>query len=460
MKIKRSTIFNSLTVLSLLLAAAIAIAWLKSFDAPSQLFSFSKDEENFALYSKGGQFLLVGPPTEPLKDPLPRDLVFQMSNADFDWSPIGSDYVCGAARRDTPTWQVYQHFLQRDRRGMGLEPNMRIFIAQAKDDPSRFVPAHMLLMFAAEPKRVRPRISPQKWLETGFRRDADGAQIPEVIMRADQTQKAPDFSTRWDLKQEWSDVMEIPRSAIFHGWIWLAAMLPPFAWLTRPRWRKPTFIRWIINSLALASFIICLTAISLWIRSRFVEEQFLFARKPQPPVSGWRQDIDSFHSISSSKGRLTLIKNDTIRNRPFYDPWGYQRRATPWPTRMQATTIIGEKSAKFFGIEFYEVPSQVLNIPMRPTMPPGRAAPIPPPSPMTPLEYGVQAFAISYWLIVLVTALAPALWICNLLLWRNQIQKEDRPLAKRCLSCGYDMRATPGQCPECGELSSAVLHNK
>src|SRR5215212_3967410 len=141
MKLKRSTIFGSLAALSLLLAAIIAIAWVKSFHSPWRLFSFSKDDEKFALYSKNGQFLLVGPPTEPLQDPLPRQFVFQMSTADFEWSPIGSDYVCGAARRDTPTWQVYQRFFSRDRRGLGLEPNMRVFIGQAKDDPQRYVPA-------------------------------------------------------------------------------------------------------------------------------------------------------------------------------------------------------------------------------------------------------------------------------------------------------------------------------
>src|SRR5438552_2857270 len=121
MQLKRSTILGSLTVLSLLLAAAIAIAWIKSFNSDWTLFSFSKDGEKYSLRSSAGQFVLIGPPSEQVLDPLPRSLIGQMSNADFDWSEIGSDYVCGAVRRDTPTWLVYQRFFQRDRAGQGLE---------------------------------------------------------------------------------------------------------------------------------------------------------------------------------------------------------------------------------------------------------------------------------------------------------------------------------------------------
>src|SRR6185436_1894351 len=145
MAIKRSKIFPSLTALSFFLAVIVAIAFVNSFTFDWQLFSFHKDGEKFALRSRFGQFVLVGPPIEQLTKPLPRELIEQMSNADFEWSPIGSEYVCGAARRDSPTWQVYVRFVKRNSIGMGLEPQMRIFIARFKDDPNRFVPAHMLL---------------------------------------------------------------------------------------------------------------------------------------------------------------------------------------------------------------------------------------------------------------------------------------------------------------------------
>ena len=445
MKIKRATIFNSLTLLSLLAAAFVALAWLSSFSSDWELFSFLKDDEKVALHSRFGQFVLVGPPIEQVANPLPRELVFQMSNADFDWSGIGSDYVCGAARRDSPTWQVYQRFLVRDGKGMGLEPAMRIFIAQAKDDPQRFVPAHMLLVFAGQKTRAPARIPRQKWLEIGFRREADGSRIPEVIMRADPSKNLPDFAARWDIAPEWSAVMETPRQAVFHGWIWLGAIVLPIAWLTRPRGRKATVLRWSFNAFALISGILFLGSMILGVRSAFVDEQFIFSRRPRPNVGNYQ--LDSISSAGSSHGRLIFLEHDTFRANSFRDPWGYRQQAPAWPTKLQGLSVVGEKSTHFPGVEHYEFPSQPMNLPT--TTVPGVVVPA---ASVTQFLYGERALAIRWWLIVLAACMIPACWCGNAILWRRRIHKEDRKLARRCPACGYDIRATPGRCPECGEL--------
>jgi hypothetical protein len=48
------------------------------------------------------------------------------------------------------------------------------------------------------------------------------------------------------------------------------------------------------------------------------------------------------------------------------------------------------------------------------------------------------------WVVLLLAALAPALW------WRVHRTQRQRRRAGRCESCGYDLRATPERCPECG----------
>jgi hypothetical protein len=50
---------------------------------------------------------------------------------------------------------------------------------------------------------------------------------------------------------------------------------------------------------------------------------------------------------------------------------------------------------------------------------------------------------VPYWFIVLLAAALPAYWI-----WVQR--RIARKQAKRCASCGYDLRATPQRCPECG----------
>jgi len=53
------------------------------------------------------------------------------------------------------------------------------------------------------------------------------------------------------------------------------------------------------------------------------------------------------------------------------------------------------------------------------------------------------------WPLVIITGLLPLGW---LLKWRHRRRREYRTTHGLCLSCGYDLRATPDRCPECGTV--------
>jgi hypothetical protein len=59
------------------------------------------------------------------------------------------------------------------------------------------------------------------------------------------------------------------------------------------------------------------------------------------------------------------------------------------------------------------------------------------------------AVVVPCWLLVVLTAAAPALWL------RRLVRRRRWRIEGRCPRCGYDLRGSPGRCPECGEESKA-----
>lgn len=64
-------------------------------------------------------------------------------------------------------------------------------------------------------------------------------------------------------------------------------------------------------------------------------------------------------------------------------------------------------------------------------------------------ELSERNLHLPYWALAVATSLIPMLW---LILYARRCARARRRSAGICLSCGYDLRATPGRCPECGAV--------
>ena len=60
---------------------------------------------------------------------------------------------------------------------------------------------------------------------------------------------------------------------------------------------------------------------------------------------------------------------------------------------------------------------------------------------------------LSLWWIAVLTAVLPATWAARRMPWRRWFGPRPPGLCPR---CGYDLRATPDRCPECGAIPSAA----
>lgn len=66
----------------------------------------------------------------------------------------------------------------------------------------------------------------------------------------------------------------------------------------------------------------------------------------------------------------------------------------------------------------------------------------------TPRAESYTGFGLPSWFVAASFGLLPAVW------WRGHLKRRGIARAGLCRNCGYDLRATPARCPECGTLAT------
>jgi hypothetical protein len=178
---------------------------------------------------------------------------------------------------------------------------------------------------------------------------------------------------------------------------------------------------------AVASAVLCIALCVLWVRSYWYEDYAI------------RGSASGVRTFRSREGTIVLSINDVPymhsswqsglidRNRP----WGLPSPSSPAPAwehlyrlgfthRYSVAAPNANATARFAAI--------------------GRPVP-----PMTHLRY----IGVPYWLMVALLGAGPVLRIVA------SFARRRRQHRGYCRTCGYDLRATPDRCPECGAAAAA-----
>jgi hypothetical protein len=222
--------------------------------------------------------------------------------------------------------------------------------------------------------------------------------------------------------------------------------------------------RRLFNALTALSLLPCVAACALWVRSYWVPEQWSAVYKlPGSPVPGDSQPWERRRFVGWSHGRVVFHVTevpDPDADRPQQraahprQPVGYRRGTFLGELRPErigsfgfgGPPPVGRRSVSLGGFGYASLPAQIVRAP---------DPPVPVPGGPSGAYYGDATFTgqllitLPLWLLAGLAGILPAVRA-----WRWQVRRARRRRVGAggvpCPRCGYDVRATPGRCPECG----------
>ncbi|HEX3358737.1 MAG TPA: hypothetical protein VHS31_17305 [Tepidisphaeraceae bacterium] len=183
------------------------------------------------------------------------------------------------------------------------------------------------------------------------------------------------------------------------------------------------FLRRLFTFLAILSLLLCLATLVLWVRSYWQRDVFKHG-------DSTASNTDIYELVSSS-GELDISAdhNGSTESRVSY-PLGMSASAIRSSQMNTLSTLqkqVQSKSYWFagFGYNRWEIPSLFAN----------------------------HTIHLPHWFPALLFAIFPALRLRYILRTRRALHRNRAGL---CLHCGYDLRATPDCCPECGQIAEPI----
>jgi hypothetical protein len=170
--------------------------------------------------------------------------------------------------------------------------------------------------------------------------------------------------------------------------------------------------RRLFTVLSALSLVLCAATVVLWVRSY------------------WRSDFVGWSGPSRVAGSLSVQGMIRVDHATYPAPWqGWRMQSSPrsdLPGGLSAEASHPGNKIRLLGAGYREI------------------------------DYGDgsalrRSVYLPHWMLAGVAALGPAAWAC--VAWRRSRR---RP-AGLCLACGYDLRATPGRCPECGTAAAGTV---
>jgi hypothetical protein len=182
------------------------------------------------------------------------------------------------------------------------------------------------------------------------------------------------------------------------------------------------------------SVLLCLATFAQWVRSKIVEDRWVLPGKGLRPLAE-NEMTWSAVSISSYDGRIMIAKDIFWRRDACEPPRGVVYTCES-PSAFWRAELEGRGH---FGLSEAYAPQNIR---------PDWAASGPPNS-------AAHLYGVPLWQLMFLFAALPTTQFLVALMRFGRAQQ--RRAAGYCPNCGYDLRATPDRCPECGMSDEQML---
>jgi hypothetical protein len=190
--------------------------------------------------------------------------------------------------------------------------------------------------------------------------------------------------------------------------------------------------RLLLKFLTVVSLVAFVCLVYLWVRSRLVPEQFRYSGSSSTPDASAGRRVLTERSLTlwTGGGGIAFGWFQVVRTTADREE---AEQFEPRPAALEHHYLPGSGFPFWAGSERRGWRTLWVARQAQSTEQPSRR-----------YTMSQGAMAAPYWLLILPTVLLPAWWV-----WRGM--KARRRLRRQlCASCGYDLRASTGRCPECG----------
>jgi hypothetical protein len=184
------------------------------------------------------------------------------------------------------------------------------------------------------------------------------------------------------------------------------------------------------TTFAAASLLCCAAAAGVWVRSYFVADAF------------YRKVGLDFARLTLGSGRIAVLREVS----PF-TRWRYADRGPWWHDTLRPADL--GRSPATLGADRWDVALPGFSHAARTTsfdLDSAEAAA------RHPVSISKQLTVVHLVYPTATFALAPLAWLAG---YRKRRRRAARARGGLCASCGYDLRASAGRCPECGAVPAA-----